>query len=213
MFRRQIPTPRTSYILCCIRSGDSSPPQCRPQLLRLPKLLPQLLPKPLKLLPLHHRPQGHPHLLLPPANLRRQIVSSVAQGSTTSGSGGPHPGRASGGKGLQPPHNMVLTIDVSSSPSMMTRLTLIDVTLALCSVRSVDPEYQFDNHNCWWFARTSLLLLMCPAQPNLTTEDLENTFFTAVPIPVYIPYGLNNNVIVRDMSSAQETFIPLVIHL
>jgi len=93
----------------------------------------------------------------------------------------------------------------------MTRLTLVDVVIALYAVRSVDPDYQFDNHNCWWFARTSLLLLMHRAQPSSTT--VESTFFTAAPLPLPIPYGLNHDVIAQDAATAQETFARLVSHL
>jgi len=93
----------------------------------------------------------------------------------------------------------------------LARLTLIDVALALFAIRSIDPNYQFDYHNCWWYSRSTLLLLMRISQPNAEVAVVEDRFVSVARFPsVLIPGGLNNGIILRDGSSAHTKFTELV---
>ena len=90
-------------------------------------------------------------------------------------------------------------------------LTLIDVVLALSAVRSIDPSYQFDYHNCWWFSRSALLLLMRLSRPHAEAAAVEDLFASVAPFPaIVIPGGLNNSIIIRDAALAHVRFTQLV---
>jgi hypothetical protein len=93
----------------------------------------------------------------------------------------------------------------------LAHLMLIDVALTLFAIQSIDPNYQFHYHNCWWYSQSALLLLMCLSQPNAKVTVVEDQFITVALFPaIMIPGGLNNTIIICDASLAHTNFTQLV---
>lgn len=106
--------------------------------------------------------------------------------------------------------------DFDPARSGMTRpLTFIDVVLALESVSQTAPIYSLRKHNCWWYARCVLLVLVLRQQEVLSSPtprpQTEQVFFRKVETTT-IPYpdSLTKRVMTVDTASAEIIFRKLV---
>lgn len=98
---------------------------------------------------------------------------------------------------------------------MTSPLTFIDVVLALESVSQTEPVYSLRKHNCWWFARCVLLLLVLRQQEVSSSPTprprTEQSYFSRVET-TRIPYpdSLTKSVMRADTASAEIIFHTLV---
>lgn len=116
------------------------------------------------------------------------------------------------GTTVNPLRNPITKFDFSERDEA---LTLIDVVLAMRSANIASPEYSVTTNNCWWFAR-SVLLLLClvydhsPDSPNDQGKTI-NHFFKQAPTPkLVIDVPLSDQVIEKDVCAAFKPFLELV---